>query len=216
MPRYAIGSSLSAFVLVWSSARCSGSKEILRFGFHWCFCFSLLTPLFLHYMILSLFLVCVDVITEIDQTLTDEDRKDITKIEDKISNYCSKKGLGAEKNKVVCTLFPHLNRHSAITLIPSSVRSLVLSPSRCLLKMSVFVSWTRRTLSSVASSTVSTLPFPPLCRHWCYQDWGPQDDWCLQDEDVSVEGYSCWEKGEVCWLLWKDWYVLSLPPSLLY
>ncbi|KAK8797044.1 hypothetical protein WA158_004254 [Blastocystis sp. Blastoise] len=50
--------------------------------------------------------VCVDVVSEIEKTITDEDRKDLTKIESKIDRYCNKKNLSQEQKKVCYHIDP--------------------------------------------------------------------------------------------------------------
>lgn len=45
--------------------------------------------------------MCIDVVTGINEKLTDADKKDIVAIEDKITSYCKQKTLSAEQKKTV-------------------------------------------------------------------------------------------------------------------
>ena len=45
--------------------------------------------------------MCIDVVSGIDKSLNEDDRKDITLIEDKISAYCKQKKLSPEQKKIV-------------------------------------------------------------------------------------------------------------------
>ena len=49
-------------------------------------------------------LYLVDVVSNIEKTLTDDDKKDLTLIEDKISAYCKQKKLSQEQKKIVLLL----------------------------------------------------------------------------------------------------------------
>ena len=54
-------------------------------------------------------IVCIDVVNEISETVTEKDKKDVVDIESKISAYCKQKTLSAEKKKIVWFLiFFHL------------------------------------------------------------------------------------------------------------
>ena len=103
---------------------------------------------------MKLGIVCIDVVSGIEKTLSEDDRKDITLIEDKISSYCKQKKLSPEQKKIVSAVWSLYC--SAITLILSRERFLVLSLSECLQRMCVFVSWTRTIQSFVLWSTVLT------------------------------------------------------------
>ncbi|CBK25479.2 uncharacterized protein [Blastocystis hominis] len=56
--------------------------------------------------IILFILVCIDVVSGIEKTLTDDDKKDITLIEDKISTYCKQKKLSQEQKKICYHIDP--------------------------------------------------------------------------------------------------------------
>lgn len=47
-------------------------------------------------------IVCIDVVTGISEKLSEEDKKDVVSIENKITSYCKQKTLSAEQKKIVC------------------------------------------------------------------------------------------------------------------
>lgn len=75
-------------------------------------------------------LVCIDVVSNIEKTLTDDDKKDITLIEDKISAYCKQKKLSQEQKKIVLLLLTMMIS-SAITSILSREKFLFPFLTEC-------------------------------------------------------------------------------------
>lgn len=49
--------------------------------------------------------MCIDVVTGISEKVTDEDKKDVVSIENKVSAYCKQKSLSPEQKKIVILLF---------------------------------------------------------------------------------------------------------------
>ncbi len=50
--------------------------------------------------------VCIDVVSGIEKKLTEEDKKDIVSIEEKIGAYCKQKSLNAEQKKICYHIDP--------------------------------------------------------------------------------------------------------------
>lgn len=48
-----------------------------------------------------IFVVCIDVVSGVEASMTEEERKDMETVETKISKYCSQKKIGAEQKKIV-------------------------------------------------------------------------------------------------------------------
>lgn len=45
--------------------------------------------------------MCIDVVSGVEASMTEEERKDMETVETKISKYCSQKKIGAEQKKIV-------------------------------------------------------------------------------------------------------------------
>ena len=75
----------------------------------------------------------------IEETITEEDKKDIVSIENKIGAYCKQKKLSAEQKKIVDIIDNEINC-SVIILTLSREKYLDLFLLVCLLKIFVFVS----------------------------------------------------------------------------